>query len=176
MTTPTEGVIMIHCNRCGNNPCWCGDNMTTPETPTPRTDEQVMTKQHFTTDDNLNSMFWVHADFARQLERELAEYQRTEPLKIAERNKLREELAAAKAKLSERKTVHEWLNALDIPTVEEGKPICLLRRLRITCDQLSAAKEKIERMTQILNACTVVIDCADKTDAEIKIQIDEVLK
>jgi hypothetical protein len=38
------------------------------------------------------------------------------------------------AKLSERKTVHEWLNALHIPTEENGKALCLLRRLRITCD------------------------------------------
>jgi hypothetical protein len=35
------------------------------------------------------------------------------------------------AKLSERKTVHEWLNAKGIPSEEFGKPICLLRRLSI---------------------------------------------
>lgn len=41
---------------------------------------------------------------------------------------------ATKAKLSERKTVHEWLNANGVPSEEMGKPICLLRRLRITLD------------------------------------------
>lgn len=35
------------------------------------------------------------------------------------------------AKLSERETVHEWLNLRGVPTEEHGKPICLLRRLRI---------------------------------------------
>lgn len=36
------------------------------------------------------------------------------------------------AKLSERKTVHEWLNETGIPTEEEtGKPMCLLRRLAV---------------------------------------------
>ena len=43
------------------------------------------------------------------------------------------------AKLSERKTVHEWLNDL-VPKEEFGKPICLLRRLRILCDEYRAAK------------------------------------
>ena len=40
------------------------------------------------------------------------------------------------AKLSERKTVHEWLNDAGIPAEEYGKPICLLRRLRIAIDML----------------------------------------
>lgn len=40
-------------------------------------------------------------------------------------------------KLGERKTVHEWLNKAGIPKEEMGKPICLLRRLRIAVDQLS---------------------------------------
>lgn len=39
------------------------------------------------------------------------------------------------AKLSERKTVHEWLNSLNISSEEFGKQICLLRRLRILCDK-----------------------------------------
>jgi len=42
----------------------------------------------------------------------------------------------AVAKLSERKTVHEWLNDAGIPADEFGKPICLLRRLRIAIDRL----------------------------------------
>lgn len=37
----------------------------------------------------------------------------------------------AVAKLSERKTVHEWLNAKGVPTQENRKPLCLLRRLAI---------------------------------------------
>ena len=35
------------------------------------------------------------------------------------------------AKISERKTVHQWLNAKGVPREEAGKPICLLRRLAI---------------------------------------------
>jgi hypothetical protein len=41
----------------------------------------------------------------------------------------------AEAKLHERKTVHEWLNELHIEREEFGKPLCLLRRLRILCDR-----------------------------------------
>lgn len=40
----------------------------------------------------------------------------------------------AAAKLSERKTVHEWLNAKGVPATENGKPICLLRRLAIALE------------------------------------------
>ena len=40
-----------------------------------------------------------------------------------------------KAKLSERKTVHQWLNDLKIPKTESGRKLCLLRRLRITLDR-----------------------------------------
>lgn len=46
-----------------------------------------------------------------------------------------EEWRGMQAKLSERKTVHQWLNAAGIPGDEMGKPICLLRRLRITMDR-----------------------------------------
>jgi len=49
-------------------------------------------------------------------------------------DQLRADLAKANAQLSERKTVHEWLNTKSIPTTEYGKPICLLRRLRIALD------------------------------------------
>lgn len=42
------------------------------------------------------------------------------------------EQARISAKLSERKTVHEWLNKLGTPTHEEsGTPMCLLRRLAV---------------------------------------------
>jgi hypothetical protein len=44
---------------------------------------------------------------------------------------------SAEAKLSERKTVHEWLNDAGVPREEFNKPICLLRRLRIAVDRLS---------------------------------------
>lgn len=37
----------------------------------------------------------------------------------------------AKAKLSERKTAHEWLTAKGVPAEENGQSICLLRRLAI---------------------------------------------
>ena len=46
------------------------------------------------------------------------------------------------AKLSERKTVHEWLNAVGIPSQENGKQICLLRRLRMACDRLRECKHE----------------------------------
>lgn len=42
-------------------------------------------------------------------------------------------------KISERKTVHQWLNEASIPHEEFGKPICLLRRLRITIDRLTGS-------------------------------------
>lgn len=43
-----------------------------------------------------------------------------------------EQLELARAKLSERKTVHQWLNAKSIPTHETtGKRMCLLRRLAV---------------------------------------------
>lgn len=43
-----------------------------------------------------------------------------------------EQLATASAKLSERKTVHEWLNSKGVPCKEStGKPMCLLRRLAV---------------------------------------------
>jgi hypothetical protein len=45
-----------------------------------------------------------------------------------------EDLKIDKAKLSERKTVHLWLNNVGIPAEEEGKPICLLRRISIAVD------------------------------------------
>jgi hypothetical protein len=51
-------------------------------------------------------------------------------------SKSREKIhAQTKAKLSERKTVHEWLTAAGIPSEERGKPLCLLRRLRITVER-----------------------------------------
>ena len=51
--------------------------------------------------------------------------------------RIQEMLAETDAQLSERKTVHEWLTALNIPGKEAGAEICLLRRLRIACDQLA---------------------------------------
>lgn len=35
------------------------------------------------------------------------------------------------AKISERRTVHEWLNAKGVPVLERNRPLCLLRRLAI---------------------------------------------
>ena len=45
-----------------------------------------------------------------------------------------DELVKAQAKLSERKTMHQWLNDVGIPAEEDGKPICLLRRISIAVD------------------------------------------
>jgi hypothetical protein len=49
----------------------------------------------------------------------------------------------AEAKLSERKTVHEWLNDLHIEREELGKPLCLLRRLRILCDRYQGTCDQL---------------------------------
>lgn len=43
----------------------------------------------------------------------------------------RSELKKSNAKLSERKTVHGWLNDKAVVKEEAGKPLCLLRRLAI---------------------------------------------
>jgi len=45
--------------------------------------------------------------------------------------RLQEHARSVESKLSERKTVHEWLNAKGIPREENGNPLCLLRRLAI---------------------------------------------
>lgn len=47
---------------------------------------------------------------------------------------LRDALRESMAKLSERKTVHEWLNTKGVPREENGKPLCLLRRLAIALE------------------------------------------
>lgn len=45
--------------------------------------------------------------------------------------KMRDHAKAMEAKLSERKTVHEWLNAKGTPREDNSQPLCLLRRLAI---------------------------------------------
>lgn len=58
---------------------------------------------------------------------------------LATRNDLRDAIQAmsslvedADRKISERKTVHTWLNAIGTPDTETtGKPMCLLRRLAV---------------------------------------------
>lgn len=40
------------------------------------------------------------------------------------------------ARDSQRKTMHEMLNEANIPATENGKSICLLRRVRIAVDRL----------------------------------------
>jgi hypothetical protein len=73
-------------------------------------------------------------DHALSLETEL-QYSREDRQAGAAASKLlADKLAAASAKLSERKTVHEWLNAKGTPREENGKPLCLLRRLAIALD------------------------------------------
>lgn len=54
------------------------------------------------------------------------------------------------AQLSERKTIHEWLNSAAIPATENGKPICLLRRLRITVDLFTALSNASREMDLLL--------------------------
>lgn len=66
---------------------------------------------------------------------------------------LRDALQEAQTKLSERKTVHEWLNACGIAREENGKPICLLRRLRIACNHLykmSIHEDEVEAVATFL--------------------------
>lgn len=67
---------------------------------------------------------------------------------------VRKERERDSAKLSERKTVHEWLNALNIPSEEDGKSLCLLRRLRITCDLFAELKSQPSADDVILIRCT----------------------
>lgn len=62
------------------------------------------------------------------------------------RKKQRE--AAISAKLSERKTVHEWLNTIKVPSEEMGKPVCLLRRLRILVDEYDRLTGIVDNLQQ----------------------------
>ncbi len=56
---------------------------------------------------------------------------------------------------SERNTVHQWLNDCSIPREELGKPICLLRRLRIACDRIadSARHDSTEANATLIVRC-----------------------
>lgn len=63
------------------------------------------------------------------------------------------------AKLSERKTVHEWLTANGVPSKEMGKPICLLRRLRITLDAYAGMKQRIADHQDALCRIYHTTDC-----------------
>lgn len=47
------------------------------------------------------------------------------------RSIIEKKLLPIQGKLSERKTVHQWLNEKGTPREENGKPVCLLRRLAI---------------------------------------------
>jgi len=48
------------------------------------------------------------------------------------------------AQLSERKTVHKWLNEAGIPHTEEGQSLCLLRRLRIAVDIILTSRAELQ--------------------------------
>jgi len=70
-------------------------------------------------------------------------------------NNLKHQLAAAQeynakchARMSERKSVHQWLTAQNIPEEENGKRICLLRRLRITLDRLAETENEVEGLKE----------------------------
>lgn len=55
-------------------------------------------------------------------------------------------------KLSERKTLHQWLNARGTPSVEAtGKPMCLLRRLAVA---LGVAPHEAPAIKDSLKAAT----------------------
>lgn len=74
--------------------------------------------------------------------------------------------SSIEAKLSERKTVHEWLNANGIPSNELGKPICLLRRLRIALDQLAemkADKRRLDWIEEHVNAFEIRFRKTERT-------------
>lgn len=60
-----------------------------------------------------------------------SDFEKCPNVQCRENAELLEGFAAMEAKLSERKTVHEWLNAKGVPKEESGQPICLLRRLSI---------------------------------------------
>jgi hypothetical protein len=47
-------------------------------------------------------------------------------------------------KLSERKTVHQWLSNEGIPSEEKGKPICLLRRISILLNEYRKLKVQVQ--------------------------------
>jgi len=68
---------------------------------------------------------------------------------------LTKDLQRATAALSERKTVHEWLNILGIPTKEEtGKPMCLLRRLSValSISAISSGKEALQELAEAIKS------------------------
>lgn len=65
------------------------------------------------------------------------------PLNVAAHPRVPDRWTRAEAKLHERKTVHEWLNELHIEREEFGKPLCLLRRLRILCDRYADTCEQV---------------------------------
>lgn len=58
------------------------------------------------------------------------------------RDLIAEKLEPMNAKLSERNTVHEWLNTKGTPREEDGKPLCLLRRLAIALGIHDELKER----------------------------------
>jgi len=67
------------------------------------------------------------------------------PRKPGKRQQRQAEIAA---KLSERKTVHEWLNAINVPSEEMGRPVCLLRRLRILVDEYDRLTGIVDKLQQ----------------------------
>jgi hypothetical protein len=77
---------------------------------TPRTDAKAVFRH------DGDRIDWVHADFARSLEREnarlaaeLADFTRAEPLKVAERNQWRDKAKKLEAELAELKEYNRFL-------------------------------------------------------------------
>lgn len=69
------------------------------------------------------------------------------------RDKIAEKLEPMIAKISERKTVHEWLTSQKVPSTEMGKPLCLLRRLRIAMDRYQRYEDALHELIQATD-CT----------------------
>lgn len=87
---------------------------------------------------SVNMLIALFTDFKEDGFRTLSESELKEALQslVAAQQERAPDRLRDEAKLSERKTVHEWLNDAGIPSDEYGKPICLLRRLRIAIDML----------------------------------------
>ena len=122
------------CEKCGSALGWCEPRIC---------DSCAADKAQWTGDDD-GVLLPLHR-FVGKYAKEIADAHN------AEIQQLREQLAAAQeystkchARMSERKSVHQWLTAQNIPEEENGKRICLLRRLRIALDRLAEQETEAE--------------------------------
>ena len=70
--------------------------------------------------------------------------------------------AEIQAKLSERKTVHDWLNTINVPSEEMGRPICLLRRLRILVDEYDRLTGVVDSLQQENHGLKMTLEAFSK--------------